>query len=668
MPRLRTRIIPRPGGSVVDLTPPTPPSPQSLASSATTASATWTHAGAPVGTTYAVTVTPSTGSAPTASGSGLGAWTWAVSAGVSYAARIRATAPDGQIADSVALVDVAAADLSAPTPPAQGSPSPAGTTSVSVTYTHVGAPAGTTYALTVTNQADFSSITPSSGSGLGPYVIPTSNGLEAVHYLTATGPDGQVARSVPRVIQVSAAPALSWAVPSAAAVSAGTTSATVTWATPTGGTTPYSYGAASVVYDSQGASTTAILSTSGSGAGSTTISGLVNGQTVILSRTVTDAASASITVQGVATVGATSATITPGTAPAAQTLVAGSTLATIGTWGAPSGGTGPYTYAVTELGGSGVPIAGSGLGPWTVAGLSDGVTYAFMLTITDSLGAKGYSVVTIAVRRVATVGDWIVVDALDFTDANWTSFSTTSTTASTSAWYATLYASDGTTPRAYVYNNSVEARTLSLSPSGAGLTLINGAITNQPSVGIWPAGWDALRGGSRRDLWMVEAIVAGKEPSGTAAFVHIMDLSRDGYTTPGTGLRNINTASSSMVRAVSYLVSAAEQAIQTVAPGTYREYTAGVQVTINDQRQHDVFVRVGATDYGDPQSGQRVRVQVASGAMTSTAGNYPTSAGWFDTNIQFRTKWWLYHDGSATTNSEVRLLKLRLLRKPNGST
>jgi cold shock CspA family protein len=562
----------------------------------------------------------------------------------------------------------ASVDLTAPTPPAQGPAEAAGTTSVSVTYTHAGAPAGTTYALSVVNIATGSAITPTSGSGLGPYAIPVSDGLSALHYMTATGTDGQTARSISRSISVAASPALAWAAPSAAAVSAGTTTATITWATPTGGTAPYSYGAASVVYDSQGASTTVTLSTSGSGAGSTTLSGLANGQTVILSRTVTDAASASRTVQGVATVAASAATITPGTAPASQSLAAGTTSATIGTWGAPSGGTGPYTYAVTELGGSGVTIAGSGLGPWSVAGLSDGVTYAFMLTITDSLSAKGYSVVTITTGRVAVTGEWTVVDALDFTDANWTAFSTTSTTASTSAWYATLYASDGTTPRAYVYNNSVEARTLSLSPSGSGLTLVNGAITNQPSVGIWPAGWDTLRGGSRRDLWMVEAIVAGKEPSGTAAFVHIMDLSRDGYTTPGTGLRNINTASSSMVRAISYLVSAAEQAIQTVAPGTYREYTAGVQVTINDQRQHDVFVRVGATDYGDPQSGQRVRVQVASGAMTSTAGNYPVSANWFDANIQFRTKWWLYHDGSATTNSEVRLLKLRLLRKVNGST
>ena len=561
-------------------------------------------------------------------------------------------------------------DLSAPTPPAQGSPSPAGTTSVSVTYTHVGAPAGTTYALTVTNQADFSSITPSSGSGLGPYVIPTSDGLEAVHYLTATGPDGQVARSVPRVIQVSAAPALSWAVPSAAAVSAGTTSATVTWATPTGGTTPYSYGAASVVYDSQAASTTALLSTSGAGAGATTVSGLVNGQTVILSRTVTDSAGASITVQGVATVGATSATITPGTAPASQSLAAGSTSATIGTWGAPSGGTGPYTYAVTELTNNGTTVGGSGLGPWTAAGLSDGQTYAYLLTITDSLSAKGYSVVTVTVAAAASLGVWEVVDAVDFTDADWTSMSSTSTTASTSAWQHTLYAADGTTPRAYVYNNSAEARTLSLSPSGQGLTLVNGTSTAQPTIGVWPAGWDTLRAGSRRDAWLIEIIFGGEEPSGTLGFGHDVNVSTSTSSAagaPGTGGRIVNSGSNIAIEAASYISAFASKSIQTVTAGVTRAYTCGVQVTIADSRRHDIFTRVGATDYGDPQTGQRVRVQATSTAMTAPGADVTTSASWFATSISGRAKCWLYHDGSATSGSHVRLIKLRLLRKIDGS-
>lgn len=107
MPRLRTRIIPRPGGTPTDLTAPTAPAAQALASTETTASATWTHAGAPSGTTYACTVEASEGAAPTATGSGLGAWTWPVVAGRAYIATLTATGTDGQVAASSALVAVA---------------------------------------------------------------------------------------------------------------------------------------------------------------------------------------------------------------------------------------------------------------------------------------------------------------------------------------------------------------------------------------------------------------------------------------------------------------------------------------------------------------------------------------------------------------------------------
>jgi hypothetical protein len=92
-------------------------------------------------------------------------------------------------------------DLTAPTPPAQGPPEPVGTTSVSLTYTHPGAPAGTTYALSITDQSTGSAITPSSGSGLGPYVIPTSDGLRAVHRMVASA-GGQTSRSDVGIITV----------------------------------------------------------------------------------------------------------------------------------------------------------------------------------------------------------------------------------------------------------------------------------------------------------------------------------------------------------------------------------------------------------------------------------------------------------------------------------
>ena len=97
------------------------------------------------------------------------------------------------------------ADLTAPTPPAAQSLASTATTA-SVTYTHPGAPGGTTYALTVTDEAD-ASVTPSSGSGLGPYVFPVASGKAYKARLRATGSDGQVADGVALVYVATAAPA-----------------------------------------------------------------------------------------------------------------------------------------------------------------------------------------------------------------------------------------------------------------------------------------------------------------------------------------------------------------------------------------------------------------------------------------------------------------------------
>jgi hypothetical protein len=109
MPRLRTRIVPRPGG-VTDLTAPTPPAVQSLSGGTTSASATWTHPGAPAGTSYTCAVRGSDGSTPTASGSGLGAWTWTVANATAYAATLTASS-GGQTSQSSALVAVAAGSV-----------------------------------------------------------------------------------------------------------------------------------------------------------------------------------------------------------------------------------------------------------------------------------------------------------------------------------------------------------------------------------------------------------------------------------------------------------------------------------------------------------------------------------------------------------------------------
>lgn len=107
---MRTRIVRARGGSATDLTAPTPPAFQELASSATTASVTWTHPGAPGGTTYAIAVADEDNAAVTPdSGSGLGPYVFPVSAGKSYSARLRATGADGQTAQSSTMVVVPAA-------------------------------------------------------------------------------------------------------------------------------------------------------------------------------------------------------------------------------------------------------------------------------------------------------------------------------------------------------------------------------------------------------------------------------------------------------------------------------------------------------------------------------------------------------------------------------
>lgn len=95
------------GGGADPLTAPTPPATQLLASTATTASLTWTHSTAPAGTTYALTCTDELGTPVSASsGSGLGPYVIPVASGKSYIARLRATGPDGQLAQSSTMVAV----------------------------------------------------------------------------------------------------------------------------------------------------------------------------------------------------------------------------------------------------------------------------------------------------------------------------------------------------------------------------------------------------------------------------------------------------------------------------------------------------------------------------------------------------------------------------------
>lgn len=95
---------------------------------------------------------------------------------------------------SMAPVAAAAvADLLPPTPPAPQELASTATTA-SLTWTHASAPEGTTYALSAVDEAG-SSVSASSGSGLGPYVLPVASGQSYIARLRATGADGQIAQS-----------------------------------------------------------------------------------------------------------------------------------------------------------------------------------------------------------------------------------------------------------------------------------------------------------------------------------------------------------------------------------------------------------------------------------------------------------------------------------------
>lgn len=92
--------------------------------------------------------------------------------------------------------------LTAPTPPTQGPPEPVGTTSVSLTWTHPGAPAGLSYTPILTDASTGSPVAASSGLGLGPYVYPVSSGFRGVGWMEVEAADGRRNQSDPTYVAV----------------------------------------------------------------------------------------------------------------------------------------------------------------------------------------------------------------------------------------------------------------------------------------------------------------------------------------------------------------------------------------------------------------------------------------------------------------------------------
>lgn len=106
-------------------------------------------------------------------------------------------------------ITVAPSDLAPPIPVDAEQSLAAGTTSATVTWTDATAPAGTTYAVTVTDEAG-AAVTPASGSGLGPWVFPTANAKSYIPTIASTATDGQTAQSSALVAVAAAVSGAGW--------------------------------------------------------------------------------------------------------------------------------------------------------------------------------------------------------------------------------------------------------------------------------------------------------------------------------------------------------------------------------------------------------------------------------------------------------------------------
>ena len=568
-----------------------------------------------------------------------------------------------------AVLDVTFVPIPQVVPPARQALA-SSATSASVTFTQPGAIPGTTYSITISNVTDGLSVVPTSGSGLGPYAFPVATGKDYIAVLTATAPDGQVASNVAQVA-VSGFPAFTGTNPSPQQLSSASTSTTITFSAPTGGDGTYTIKTLELLYDS---SENYTATSTGSGLGPYTVSGLASGASYIFGLMFEDGQGQLFEAQAAISVNATVSPITFTTTPANQTLPATATSAVIGTWGAPSGGTGPYTYAFAALGPVSVLTSGSDLGPYTAINLSAGNTYIFQITATDSLGAKGYSIVTIVTE--AATANWIVVQETDFTDSNWTAVDSTDVTQSTTVPQFTLYAADGVTARAQVWNNTAQVRRLMLSPSGQGLILATTNTGASPSIKVIPLGALGINVFQTlnypTDMIKVEFLGFTDENAGTAAFTRLIGMAT-AFTNTGIqhGFRIINSGSGVQPQRRSWTSSAVDVSQSVITTGATRKVWFQWEGYLTGSRTVESYAQYSATTaLGFPtvaRSGRYYFHQAVSQVQTTT----PVLVDFGSTNAANQFGFIMYNDGSVIDTgvdlSRIVLTKIRISRLINGS-
>lgn len=465
-------------------------------------------------------------------------------------------------------------------------------------------------------------------------------------------------------------PTLAWVAPTTVTSNSGTTTQTITFNPPTGGRPPYTYGTPTVSYDS----TETGYATVSRAELVCTVSNLVDNATYVISLTATDSEGSVISVEGTIVVLAGVNAITFASRPENQTLEPEVIYTSLSAWGSPSGGTGPYTYAVTEPTGRGVTITGSGLGPYIIDGLTSGRSYVILMTVTDSLGAKGYSAVTISVGYAPS--GWSVVADIDFTDSNWTALNSTDNTANSGSPQFTIYGSDGTTPRVQIWNTSTQSRRLKIDPSSTGLTLRTLFTTASPSIKVVPV--DALNRPIfpqldwTNDVIKIEFHAEIEEPSGVGAFAHLVSFAT--ATTNGNiqhGYRVVNSGTNIIPQRRSWTTSSTDVNQSTVTAGSTRKCQLQLEIYVTGSRTVESYGREGSTVTTftpTPRTGKYYFHQAVAQVMATI----PTKTSYTTTSVG---GWgiFLYCDGSFVDNdtaggkSRVTLTRLRISRLPNGS-
>lgn len=350
----------------------------------------------------APSLTKPTGSTATVSGTAPGNITISnATNGESYLVRVYVTDSAGQqvLNDAIGAVDDAALVPMNPVVPPARQALANSATSATVTFTQTSPPAGVVYSIAVTNVTTGASITPSSGSGLGPYVFAVSAGNDYVAILTATALDGQVRAGTAQVAVANNAVLTPGTNPAAQYVASGTTSIVFAFPAASGGKPSLVYGSPTLTKPSGSSATV-----SGTAPGNVTINNAANGESYLVRVYVTDANGQEVLNDAIGAVEDVVDVLPQIVPPARQSLASTTTSASV-TFTQPGAPVGMVYSAVISnvtTGATITPTSGSGLGAYVFAVSMDN-DYIVTLTGTAPDGQIAKNVAQVAVAATPTL-------------------------------------------------------------------------------------------------------------------------------------------------------------------------------------------------------------------------------------------------------------------------